>query len=97
MEREEFDRLNWRVICSPEAGSAAVPAEEQATASGAVPTAQLIGGAVGSAGAGAIANVLGFSHGVDLALAPTNGLVLFGAFLPLAVVGFVAAWRLGRS
>lgn len=76
---------------------AAVPAEEQATASGAVPTAQLIGGAAGSAGAGAIANVLGFSHGVDLALAPTNGPLLFGAFLPLAVVGFAAAWRLGRA
>jgi MFS family permease len=76
---------------------AAVPAEEQATASGAVPTAQLIGGAAGSAGAGAMANVLGFSHGVDLALAPTNGLILFGAFLPLAVVGFAAAWRLGRA
>ena len=76
---------------------AAVPAEEQAMASGAVPTAQLIGGAAGSAGAGALANVLGFSHGVDLALAPTNGLVLFGALLPLAVVGFGAAWRLGRT
>jgi len=76
---------------------AAVPAEEQAMASGAVPTAQLIGGAAGSAGAGAMANVLGFSHGIDLALAPTNGLILFGAFLPLAVVGFVAAWRLGRA
>jgi len=75
---------------------AAVPAEEQAMASGAVPTAQLIGGAAGSAGAGALANVLGFSHGVDVALAPTHGLVLFGALLPLAVVGFVAAWRLGR-
>jgi MFS family permease len=75
----------------------AVPADEQAMASGAVPTAQLIGGAAGSAGAGAMANVLGFSHGVDLALAPTNGLILFGAFLPLAVVGFAAAWRLGRA
>jgi hypothetical protein len=75
----------------------AVPAEEQAMASGAVPTAQLIGGATGSAGIGALANVLGFSHGIDLTLAPTHGLVLFGALLPLAVVGFAAAWRLGRS
>lgn len=75
---------------------AGAPPDEQAMASGAVPTAQLIGGAAGAAGAGAMANLLGFSHGVDLSLAPTQGLVLFGAFLPLAVVGFVAAWRLGR-
>lgn len=74
---------------------AGAPADEQAMASGAVPTAQLIGGAVGAAGAGAMANVLGFGHGIDLALAPTQGLALFGAFLPLAVVGFAAAWRLG--
>jgi MFS family permease len=73
------------------------PADEQAMASSAVPTAQLIGGAAGSAGAGAMANVLGFSHGIDLTLAPTNGLILFGAFLPLAVVGFAAAWRLGAK
>ena len=39
-------------------------------ASGAVPTSQLIGGAVGSAGAGAMAHVLGFGpHGIDAALA----------------------------
>jgi len=76
---------------------AAVPAEEQASASGAVPTAQLIGGAAGAAGAGAMANVLGFGHGVDPTLAPTNGPLLFGAFLPLAVIGMMAAWRLGRS
>lgn len=76
---------------------AGAPADEQAMASGAVPTAQLIGGAAGSAGAGAMANLLGFSHGIDLTLAPTQGLVLFGAFLPLALVGFAAAWRLGRT
>jgi hypothetical protein len=61
-----------------------------------VPTSQLIGGAAGSAGAGAMANVLGFSHGIDPALAQSHGLLLFAAFTPLAVVGFAAAWRLGR-
>lgn len=76
---------------------AGAPPEEQAMASSAVPTSQLIGGAAGSAGAGAMANVLGFSHGVDLTLVPTNGLILFGGLLPLAVVGFAAAWRLGRQ
>lgn len=77
---------------------AGAPAEEQAMASGAVPTSQLIGGAVGSAGAGAMANVLGFGHhGIDAALATSHGVLLFGAFLPLALVGFAAAWRLGRG
>lgn len=77
---------------------AGAPPEEQAMASGAVPTSQLIGGAVGSAGAGAMANVLGFGHhGIDAALAQGHGVLLFGAFLPLALVGFAAAWRLGRG
>lgn len=75
---------------------AGAPADEQAMASGAVPTAQLIGGATGAAGVGAIANLLGFSHGIDPALAQSQGLVLFTALIPLAVVGFAAAWRLGR-
>lgn len=70
--------------------------EQQALASSAVPTAQLIGGAVGSAAAGAIANALGFAGGIDPATAPVNGLWLFGAFLPVAVLGWWGAWRLGR-
>lgn len=75
---------------------AAAPADEQAMASGAVPTSQLIGGATGAAGAGAMANLLGFSHGIDPALAQSHGPLLFAAFTPLAVVGVLAAWRLGR-
>jgi MFS family permease len=76
---------------------AGAPAEEQGMASSAVPTSLLIGGAVGSAGAGALANVLGFGHGVDPVLAQTNGLLLFGAFTPLALVGLWAAWKLSRA
>lgn len=70
--------------------------EQQALASSAVPTAQLIGGAVGSAAVGAAANVLGFGEGIDPAVAATQGLWLFTVFAPLAVVGWWAAWRLGR-
>ena len=73
------------------------PADEQAMASGAVPTSQLIGGATGAAGAGAMANLLGFSHGIDPTLAAERGPLLFAAFLPLAVVGVLAAWRLARK
>ena len=74
---------------------AGAPVEDQALASGAVPTVQLIGGAVGSAGAGALANALGFSHGIDPDLGRTAGLWLFLAFTPLALIGLAAAWRLG--
>ncbi|MBO9709317.1 MAG: MFS transporter [Caulobacter sp.] len=70
---------------------------EQALASGAVPTTQLMGGATGAAAAGALANALGFAHGVDPAAGAAHGLALFAAFIPLALVGFAAAWRLGRN
>ena len=76
---------------------AAAPVEEQALASSAVPTVQLIGGAAGSAAAGALANLLGFGHGIDPAMAYAVGPWLFGAFVPLALVAFGAAWRLGRG
>ena len=75
---------------------AAAPANEQALASSAVPTVQLIGGAAGSAAAGAMANLLGFGHGVEPAAAYAVGPWLFGAFAPLALVAFAAAWRMGR-
>ncbi|MFT4252913.1 MAG: MFS transporter [Caulobacter sp.] len=76
---------------------AGAPAEEQALASSAVPTVQLIGGATGSAAAGAMANLLGFGRGIDPAEAFAHGPWLFGAFAPLAVVGAFAAWRLARD
>ena len=75
---------------------AAAPPEEQALASSAVPTIQLIGGAAGSAAAGAMANLLGFGHGVEPSAAYAVGPWLFGAFAPLALVAFAAAWRMGR-
>jgi hypothetical protein len=62
-----------------------------------VPTTQLIGGATGAAAAGALANALGFAHGVTPASGLAHGLWLFAAFVPLAVVGLAAAWRLGRG
>lgn len=70
--------------------------EQQALASSAVPTAQLIGGAVGSAAVGAAANALGFGEGINPAMAATQGLWLYAAFAPLGLIGLWAAWRLGR-
>ncbi len=86
--------LSWAFIARHAIASA--PADEQALASAAVPTTQLIGGAAGAAAAGAMANILGFGHGIDPAAAQTHGFWLFAAFAPLALVGFLAAWKLAR-
>jgi MFS family permease len=73
---------------------AGAPEDERAFASSAMPTAQLIGAAVGAAAAGAIANLIGFGQGITEARASLAGFWLFAAFLPLALAGCVAAWRL---
>jgi MFS family permease len=70
------------------------PPRERALASAAVPTAQMMGTAVGAAAAGAIAGQLGLSHGIDVAHARIGGFWLFAAFAPLALVGLGAGWRL---
>ncbi|HEY4345640.1 MAG TPA: MFS transporter [Parvibaculum sp.] len=67
---------------------------ERALASSAVPTVQMIGYAAGSAGAGVIANFLGFAGGIDAATATRASFWLFASFVPVALVGLAAAWRL---
>lgn len=84
--------LAWAFMVRRILGS--IGTEERAVASSAVPTMQLIGGAAGSAGAGAIANLLGFAHGIDAATAASGSFWLFGAFVPVALLGWLAAWRL---
>ena len=71
-----------------------VPGAERAVASSAVPSVQLIGGAAGAAGAGAIANLLGFAHGVSAATAASGSFWLFASFVPVVAMGWLAAWRL---
>ena len=66
---------------------------EQALASSSVPTAQMIGSAVGAAAAGAIAGQLGFGRGIDASRAAQAGFWLFVAFIPVAAAGCLAAWR----
>jgi MFS family permease len=85
----------WAFLAKRVIGGA--PLEEQPLASAAVPTTQLIGGATGAAAAGALANALGFANGVTPASGAAHGLLLFSAFIPLALVGLAAAWRLGRD
>ncbi|MDP1631288.1 MAG: MFS transporter [Caulobacter sp.] len=74
---------------------ASLPERERPLGSSALPTAQLIGGAFGAAGSSAIAGALGYGAGIDPVDAPVSGLWLFGLFLPVSLVGWLAAWRLG--
>jgi MFS family permease len=73
------------------------PEAEQAFASSSMPTAQMIGAAVGAAAAGAIANLIGFGQGITPARASLAGFWLFSSFIPLALAGCWAAWRLTRT
>jgi MFS family permease len=76
---------------------AAAPPSERTVASSAVPTMQRLGYAVGAAIAGIIANGAGFSKGLSPETAANAAAWLFIAFLPLALVGCVAGWRIARS
>jgi len=86
--------LCWAFVTRRLLGS--VRMEERAVASSAVPAMQLIGGAAGSAGAGAIANFLGFAQGIDAATAASGSFWLFASFVPVVALGWLAAWRLAR-
>jgi MFS family permease len=70
--------------------------EERSLGSAAIPTAQMMGGAVGAAAASAAAGVLGFTDSLSGAHAPGAGFWLFGFFAPMAWIGVLAAWRLAH-
>ena len=72
---------------------AGVPAGERERASSAMPTLQLVGYAVGAAASGIVANALGLVEGASQEVVRTVAFWVFAAFLPLAVLGVVAAWR----
>jgi MFS family permease len=75
---------------------AALPAEDRAVGASAAPTTQMIGGAVGAAAAGAVANLLGLTRSFTQVRAALDGPWLFAAFTPLALIGLAAAVRLTR-
>ncbi|MFL5334813.1 MAG: MFS transporter [Geminicoccaceae bacterium] len=56
-------------------------------------TVQRIGYAVGAAASGIAANLSGLAEGVSPATARIAGFWVFAAFVPVLVVGLVAAWR----
>jgi hypothetical protein len=72
---------------------AGVPPGERERASSAMPTLQMIGYAVGSAATGIVVNALGLVEGAPLDVVRTVAFWVFAAFLPLAALGVVAAWR----
>jgi MFS family permease len=74
-----------------------LPEEDRAIGAAAVPTTQLIGGAVGAAAGGAAANLLGLSQHFTAARAQADGPWLFGVFIPVAGLGLAAAIRLARG
>lgn len=64
--------------------------------SSAVPTIHWMGYAIGAAASGVIANAVGFAEGVTPSSAAAVGFWIFAAFLPVALFGNFAAWRLTR-
>jgi len=75
---------------------AALPDEREITAAG-FSTMQRIGYAVGGATAGMIANANGFAGGFTRAAASTAAVPLFVYFIPVALLGCIAAFRLART
>jgi MFS family permease len=87
--------LCWALVTSRILAS--LPAEDRAIGASAAPTAQIIGGAVGAAGAGALANLLGVARTLGPAAARAAEPWLFGAFVVPAALGLAAAVRLTRT
>ncbi len=77
--------LAWALVTRRILG--ALPPDELALGAAATPTTQLIGGAVGAAAAGAIANLLGLAHAFTARQAAWAAPWLFAAFLPVAGLG----------
>lgn len=73
---------------------ASVPPGERERASSALPTLQMIGYAIGAAASGVVANTLGLTEGASEDVLRSVALWVFAAFLPLALLGVFAAWRL---
>jgi MFS family permease len=84
--------LSWSLVTARILS--ALPAADRAIGASAAPTTQIIGGAVGAAVAGALANLLGLAHGFSAPAAHAGEPWLFGAFAAPALLGLWAAMRL---
>lgn len=71
-----------------------LPESERAVGSSAIPAVQMVGNAIGSAGAGMIANALGLADGINRTDAAAISFWLFAAATPVALFGWACAWNL---
>ncbi len=81
-----FGYVTQRIVGGAEGG-------DRARASSAIPTTQMIGYALGASTVGFIANGLGFSEAAPRDVLESVSFWVFAAFLPIVIVGAVAAFR----
>jgi len=62
-----------------------------------LPTVQMLGYAIGASAAGIVANVSGYASGVSVETSRQVAFWIFAAFVPLALIGNLAAWRVARA
>ncbi len=86
--------LAWSLLTRRIVG--ALPERDRTLGASAIPTTQLMGGAIGAAAAGALANMLGLSRDFSAIQAERYSPILFAAFLPFVVMGGLAALRVAR-
>jgi MFS family permease len=70
-----------------------LPENERSVGSSAIPVAQLVGSAVGSAVSGMVANAFGAGAGFDRVNVASIGPWLFIVMVPVALFGLVCSWR----
>jgi MFS family permease len=71
--------------------------DERGVGAAGLTTVRLTGSAAGAAMAAAIANLVGFSHGLTSEAARAAGTWVFVAALPVAALGLWSAWKLGSE
>jgi MFS family permease len=86
--------LSWAFMA--QAILAAVRDDERAIGAAGISTVRLTGSAAGAAGCAAVANLAGFAGGFSVEAAARAGSWVFWASLPVAALGALAAWRMGR-
>jgi MFS family permease len=70
--------------------------DERAIGAAGMSTVRLTGSAAGAAGCAAVANLAGFAGGFSVEAAARAGSWVFWASVPVAVLGAMASWRMGR-
>jgi MFS family permease len=74
-----------------------VPDGERELATSSVPTMQMLGYALGAAASGIVANLTGLAEHAPRATVELAAFWVFAAFVPTALAGIWAAWRVSRG